>query len=291
MRLIDSLFERLSGSGTAAATGPAALDRHQRTYRYSGQGFDAGELTFLEMLSSLEPGKTSALSVLQDAAAEAVAENKASDKTADAAKEKEAVEKTPSNPTALVEQMFNIRLPGSDQPHTLSKYDISEDDLQFLKTALQVPNGVPMHLAPYHMALSPVDAAALADSLAEDAGGGSSSVAAISEKLNKLLQQAQKSSRPIRIDIDNHAAIILRICQGRVSAEFRGTGPGMSPLSIQQQLQELQSRLEAQNLPVGRLTYRGDEERRNPYQQESRQQQPESSAQQQENEETHHRTA
>lgn len=58
-------------------------------------------------------------------------------------------------------------------------------------------------------------------------GSGDSSYRniAVSQGLEKLLEAAQKSAKPIRIALDNQSAVILKIRQGKVSAEFLSSDP------------------------------------------------------------------
>jgi flagellar hook-length control protein FliK len=70
--------------------------------------------------------------------------------------------------------------------------------------------------------------------------------------------------------MDNGGAVILKIKDGKVSAEFQATDQA-SALYLRQQLADLRQRMEAKNLPVGTLNTRQE----NPNQRRRKQQEPE----------------
>lgn len=78
----------------------------------------------------------------------------------------------------------------------------------------------------------------------------------ISEGLRKMLEQAYKTQKPIRIDLSDNASIILRLQRnGRVSAEFVPNDK-VTALFFEQNLSELRNRLESKQLPYGDLIVR-----------------------------------
>lgn len=92
----------------------------------------------------------------------------------------------------------------------------------------------------------------------------------VSPSLSELIEHGYKTGRPIRVEMDEKSAIVLKIRDGRVSAEFVSAEQG-AVLALQQELNELRGRLAARNLPVGTLESRyhpdySREKRRHPQQ-------------------------
>jgi hypothetical protein len=87
-------------------------------------------------------------------------------------------------------------------------------------------------------------------------GSGDSSYRnmAVSQGLEKLLEAAQKSAKPIRIALDDQSAVILKIRQGKVSAEFLSSDPQVA-LQLANHIHSLRQRLMDKGLPVEQLDY------------------------------------
>ncbi|HEY9744803.1 MAG TPA: hypothetical protein V6C99_01145 [Oculatellaceae cyanobacterium] len=77
----------------------------------------------------------------------------------------------------------------------------------------------------------------------------------VSPKLAELVEKAYKTGRPIRVELDTHSAVVLKIRNGQVSAEFVSADKGAA-LSMQQELDHLRNRMLLKNLPVGNLESR-----------------------------------
>lgn len=78
----------------------------------------------------------------------------------------------------------------------------------------------------------------------------------VSKGLAGMLEKAYKAQRPLRVDLSETASVILRLGRdGRVSAEFMAADLA-SDLYFRQNLQELRSRLESKQLPLGDLLVR-----------------------------------
>lgn len=75
----------------------------------------------------------------------------------------------------------------------------------------------------------------------------------VSTKLSELIEKGYRSGRPIRVELDSNSAVVLKIRNGQVSAQFVSTDK--SALSMQQGLDDLRNRMLARNLPVGQLEY------------------------------------
>jgi hypothetical protein len=85
----------------------------------------------------------------------------------------------------------------------------------------------------------------------------------ISPSLAELIEKGYKSGRPIRVELDPKSAVVLKIRNGQVSAEFVSTDKTMH-LVMQQELDDLRHRMALKNLPVGTLDakYRDPEQSR-----------------------------
>ncbi|WP_373532425.1 flagellar hook-length control protein FliK [Vampirovibrio sp.] len=77
----------------------------------------------------------------------------------------------------------------------------------------------------------------------------------ISPKLAELIEKGYKTGRPIRVDLDANSALVLKIRNGQVSAEYVSADKAAA-FVIQQELDELRNRMAARQLPVGSLEYK-----------------------------------
>ena len=76
----------------------------------------------------------------------------------------------------------------------------------------------------------------------------------ISPKLAELIEKGYQSGRPIRVELDPESAVVLKIRNGQVSAQFVSSDKNASAM-MQQGLDDLRNRMLARNLPVGQLEY------------------------------------
>jgi hypothetical protein len=93
-----------------------------------------------------------------------------------------------------------------------------------------------------------------------EAGGPEFGKIGVSKGLAALLEKAYKTGQPIRVEMDRGSSIILKIHNGKVSAEFL-TADQATALYMKQHLAELRNKMDAKNLPVGTLEYRQDDGR------------------------------
>ena len=77
----------------------------------------------------------------------------------------------------------------------------------------------------------------------------------VSPKLAELIEKGYKTGRPIRVELDTNSAVVLKIRNGQVSAEFVSTDKAAA-FAMQQELDDLRNRMAARNLPVGTLEYK-----------------------------------
>jgi hypothetical protein len=87
----------------------------------------------------------------------------------------------------------------------------------------------------------------------------------VSPKLAELIEKGYRSGRPIRVELDPDSAVVLKIRNGQVSAQFVSTDKNAGAM-MQQSLDDLRNRMLARNLPVGQLEY----QYRDPGQQQQR---------------------
>ncbi len=84
----------------------------------------------------------------------------------------------------------------------------------------------------------------------------------VSPKLSELIEKGFKTGRPIRVELDATSALVLKIRNGQVSAEYVSADRAAA-FAVQQQLDELRNRMTARNLPVGTLEYKYQNPRQN----------------------------
>lgn len=78
----------------------------------------------------------------------------------------------------------------------------------------------------------------------------------VSSELQVMLEKAYKFQRPVRIDLNESASIILRLGRdGRVSAEFLPNDQA-AEMFFRQNMLDLKNRLESKQLPYGDLSVR-----------------------------------
>jgi hypothetical protein len=223
---------------------------------------DGPDLSFLDLLTSLSPEtETGTRAVSAEAEAEA-------DKTAETSEEEaaatNAADSTADNVYRL--PMTNRVATGREldaEPlgpadRTLKASELSAADLDYLKQAV-IPN------LPILMGSMPLQSVFPTESDGTVSYRGFE----VSSSLAELIEHGYKTGRPIRVEMDAQSAVVLKIRDGRVSAEFVSAEQG-AVLALQQELNELRGRLAARNLPVGTL-----ESRYNPdYSREKRRQPP-----------------
>jgi hypothetical protein len=76
----------------------------------------------------------------------------------------------------------------------------------------------------------------------------------VSPKLSELIEKGYRSGRPIRVELDSNSAVVIKIRNGQVSAQFVSSDKNAS-MGMQQGLDDLRNRMLARNLPVGQLEY------------------------------------
>ncbi len=212
-----------------------------RVHRVTGQEMpmiDDLDLSFMDVLNTLsrtETSKSVIARVLKESAELQEAPQNAQEKKADSTSS--ASTTTPnSNILEIREQI--------DKDMVLLHQELQNSDSLYLKQAV-IP-GLPILIGSVPVQnIFPTDAKGQLSFQGHE----------ISEKLAKLIEKGYKTGKPIRVDLDDKSSIVLKIKNGRVSAEFMSTDRTIA-LYMRQGLEELRSRLESKNLPVDTLEYR-----------------------------------
>ncbi len=221
--------------------------RVHRVVGSSSQGFDAIDLAFLDLLGNVSEGNRK-----QDAKA-AVQEYLKTDDV------KKSSEDTTSNENKAVDydkkatiESKSVRSLESDdiikKELALLKAVLSNQDVMFLKNAV-IP-GLPILAGNVPL-----------NQIFPRQGDGSLDLRGytISGKLSELIEKGHATGRPIRVEVDENSSLILRIRNGRVSADFISNDRAAA-FYIKQQLDELRQRMSSKNLPVGDLAYHENEQ-------------------------------
>lgn len=126
------------------------------------------------------------------------------------------------------------------------------DDIRLLQKVLEAPQHSLQVAAPLPVTLQQAVTQQLADSLKGAASSASNAMAhglALTERMEAWLKQAALTGRPIRVALDDQSALVLRIRQGKVSAEFL-MQDAQRLAAVQAQLLQLRQKLQQQDLPV-----------------------------------------
>jgi hypothetical protein len=228
---------------------------------------DSPDLSFLDLLTALPSENTTPQSALL--AEKTVDDGKKA--AEDASKTTTPTEKTPTDNVRRLP--VSTQASGSvhhvsdsdgalDDFKMLSASDLSKTDVDYLKQAV-IPN------IPILMGNVPIQNVFPTTPEGEISYRGFN----VSPPLSELIAHGYKTGRPIRVELDSDSAIVLKIRDGRVSAEFVSVEQSAA-LAMQNEFAELRNRLVARNLPVGTLEARYNPEHQ---QQQSRQKQQESS--------------
>lgn len=77
----------------------------------------------------------------------------------------------------------------------------------------------------------------------------------ISKPLSDMIHDGMKTGRPFRVEVDENSSIVIKIRNGKVSAEFLSSDRAAA-MYIKNELDDLRARLASKKLPVDELTYR-----------------------------------
>lgn len=208
-------------------------------------GFDDIDMAFFELLGRVSESNSKALlgQVTVDApdetdAAEETKREESANKADDEAKPERhlrVVENT--DPREAVQKEL-----------ALLNHDLTAGDLAFLKEGV-IPN------LPILLGSVPLQTVFKID---PKSGGLDTGGFEISRKLAELIQKGYRTGRPFRVELDQHSSVVMKIQDGKVSADFISSDRAAA-FFIKQELDELRARMAAKNLPVGDLNYRDED--------------------------------
>lgn len=224
--------------------GSSPIDKLRRSQNLQSPdiSLDDLDLSFLDLLTSIAsdvlPTQTE-----QDAKASRLSNTKKKE----TASEDSAVDSTnvrpiqsayKANASRDTDAEFYTRV---DKEMSLLKTELTTEDTQYLKQAV-IP-GLPILLGsvPFQSIFP-----------ATPSGEISYKGFGVSPKLAELIEKGYKTGRPIRVELDNQSALVLKIRDGQVSAEFVSADKG-AVLMMQQELTDLRNKMALKNLPVGTL--------------------------------------
>jgi hypothetical protein len=131
-----------------------------------------------------------------------------------------------------------------DKDMVLFKDELSDIDQQYMKQVLIPGLPILMGSVPFQSVFP----------TGKD-GGISYKGFDVSPQLAELIEKGYKTGRPIRVELDPNSAVVLKIRNGQVSAEFVSTDKAAAFI-MQQELDDLRNRMASRNLPVGTLEYK-----------------------------------
>ncbi len=219
--------------------GVAGLDARRAArppQEFSLEDFD---LSFLELLNTL-PGAPAPAEKAEDSKAPAAAQKPKAEAQGDPAKIKGHLRLVDSPTTPPPEETPEA----VEEALTLLRHDLSDLDVQYLKQVVIPGLPIVMGSVPFQSVFP----------TAED-GQISYRGFEVSSKLDELIREGYKTGRPIRVELDKATAVVLKIRNGQVSAEFMSTDKTVA-LYMKQELDDLRHRMAMRNLPVGTLEYR-----------------------------------
>lgn len=176
---------------------------------------------------------------------------------------------TSSNPVEDPEAVKATEKPETaPKSEALKKEDLSLADVQWLQKVMAGPAALPLQagglqgLIQQNVATTGVNGVSSSLSTESALHG-----LALSQKMTALLQESMRSGRPVRVSLEDASSLVLRIRQGKVSAEFLPATAAQAAL-WQASLTELKTRLSQQNLPVEALWVRPDSSQNKPNRQQ-----------------------
>lgn len=207
---------------------------------------DDFDLSFLDMLSSVTP-ETQAETIEKRDLAAAKAAEKEKANLVDSRKEITAPPKLTLVGRTSTHREINETDVNRDM--SLLKDELTPEDIQYLKQAIIPGLPILMGSVPFQTIFSVNDQ----DEISHQGFD-------VSPGLSELVQKGYKTGAPIRVELDKNSAVVLKIRNGQVSAEFVSADKAMA-FAMQQGLDDLRNRMTARNLPVGTLEYKHQDNR------------------------------
>jgi hypothetical protein len=234
-------------------SGTSPIDKLRRPN--GGNGLNSGDLdlSFMDLLTSIT-ADTFPAELLPDTQPP----SNASKKETTATKTSKS-DSTPEKPKLSVVSETNepdresFSVTSVDKDLSLLKSQLTDQDMQYMKQAV-IPN------LPILMGSVPFQTIFPSTPEGEISYRGFE----VSNKLAELIEQGYKTGRPIRVELDKDSAVVLKIRDGQVSAEFVSADKGAA-LALQQELDDLRNKLAQKNLPVGTLASRFQQQSQSGY--------------------------
>jgi len=249
---------RIENSSLQPSGSSSPIDKLRRPASSVDTTMDDLDLSFMDLLSNIIA--ESPLNVPEASAPEKLPEKEKPVEKTNSTKESQAGSKLSlvgrASHTAKDEPMDSV-----DHDMAILKDALSDTDIQYMKQAV-IPG------LPILMGSVPTSSVFPSDGDGEISYRGFD----VSPKLAELIEKGYRSGRPIRVEVDNDSAVVLKIRNGQVSAQFVSTDKNAGA-ALQQGLDDLRNRMLARNLPVGQLEY----QYRDPGQPQQQQDEPEES--------------
>lgn len=211
-------------------------------------GFDMLDLAFIELLGTV--GSPDKPGVAQDVIKTELdkTEKKSSvDKSHDTLEDKPVAKADDTPPVTRSEE----RKDSVQKELAIFHKQMTPTDIQYMKDVV-IP-GLPILQGSVPLqSIFPVD---------ENSGGFNFHDYEISQKLADLVKSGYKTGRPFRVEMDENSSVIMKIKNGKVSAEFISTDRAAA-LFIKQELDELRQRMATKNLPIDLISYREQKQQR-----------------------------
>lgn len=203
---------------------------------------DAFEFSFLDMLTSTKEAPRQNIAPVEPTSSKPKGDLKPAEKTEETTTSKPKLSLVDSSRKA--DQAADEALTRVEKDMTLLSDDLTASDQQYLRQVVIPGLPIVMGSVPFESIFSP-------------GGGGQISYQGfeVSPKLAELIEKGYKTGQPIRVELDPHSAVVLKIRNGQVSAEFVSADK-TAAMVLQQELDQLRNRMLSRNLPVGSLEYK-----------------------------------
>lgn len=224
-------------------------------------GFEDLDLSFMDMLTSLSTSSQAVNGAHSRASTES---RLGQSRTETASGQPDQAKSSKQTKLSLVSSSEQANNAADNAPSDVERdmallhTDLTASDIQYMKQTV-IPG------LPILMGSVPIESV-----FPREAGQFSYRGHDVSPKLTELLEKGYKTGRPIRVELDSKSAVVLKIRNGQVSAEFVSTDRSMA-LVMQQELDDLRHRMAMKNLPFGTLEAKYQDSR------QSRQEQPDQS--------------
>jgi hypothetical protein len=241
-----------TGWANKLGLGNANFDKNQLALEALG---DNADLSFLDLLSSLGGNETTASTMAKRIEAAKV-EDKDGNKSASSSSTSKPLE--PANLAPAVQPVKHShelddtdRLGDRFSLKSLDLDELTDTDQRYLRQSV-IPN------IPILMGQVPIE-----NVFPGKGKGGDFSYRGfeISDGLADMIKHGYKTGQPIRLELDGNSALVLKIRNGQVSAEFVAADQGAA-LAMQNELNDLRQKMAARNLPVGSIEsrYKGQQQ-------------------------------